>query len=102
MMPLSQEMLFRWLYVLTIVYTCFPLGTYVFRQIRQDWEMSDLPNHTLNDPVLSLPPFHPFHVATHSYYAILASTLPSLLLLFVPWLLECKQRTKLHRKLPLL
>lgn len=84
---------------------------YVFRQIRQDWEMSDLPNHTLNDPILSLPPFHPFHVATHSYYAILASsvfcvslknrTLPSLLLLFAPWLLECKQRTKLHRKLPL-
>ena len=28
MMPQPQEMLFRWLYVLTIVYTCFPLGTF--------------------------------------------------------------------------
>ena len=73
--------------------------------------MGDLSNHTPNDPAVSLSPSNPFHVATHSYYAILASsffcvflktrTLPSLLLLFTPWLLECKQRTKLHRKLPL-
>ena len=73
--------------------------------------MGDLLNHAPNNPAALLPSSHPFHVATHSYYAILASsfswvsltnrTLPSLLLLSTPWLLECKQRTKLHHHSPL-
>ena len=72
--------------------------------------MMDLLDNSPIHPPTSSTPFRPFHVATHSYYAILASssrfvsmtsrTLPSLLILSTPWLLEWKQRAKLHHHSP--